>query len=47
MQHDKLGSMDNATLAHNLRRLRDERGLTQAQVAERTGISRVAYEKQG
>ena len=35
--------MDNATLAHNLRRLRDEKGLSQAQVAERTGISRVAY----
>jgi Zn-dependent peptidase ImmA (M78 family)/DNA-binding XRE family transcriptional regulator len=35
--------MDTATLAHNLRRLRDERGLTQAQVANRTGISRVAY----
>jgi len=35
--------MDNATLAHNLRRLRDEKSLSQAQVAERTGISRVAY----
>jgi len=39
--------MDNATLAHNLRRLRDEKGLSQAQVAERTGISRVAYRNIG
>ena len=43
VQHDKLGLMDTAVLAHNLRRLRDERGLTQGQVAVKAGISRVAY----
>jgi Zn-dependent peptidase ImmA (M78 family)/transcriptional regulator with XRE-family HTH domain len=32
-----------AALSHNLRRLRDEHGLSQAEVAERAGISRVAY----
>ncbi len=35
--------MDTAPLAQNLRRLRDEKGLSQAEVAERSGISRVAY----
>lgn len=35
--------MDMQILALNLRRLRDEKGLTQGQVAEKTGISRVAY----
>jgi len=30
-------------LSHNLRRLRDEHGLSQAELAERAGISRVAY----
>lgn len=30
-------------LSHNLRRFRDEHGLSQAEVAERAGISRVAY----
>ena len=35
--------MSPAPLANNLRRLRDALGLSQAQVAERAGISRVAY----
>jgi Zn-dependent peptidase ImmA (M78 family)/DNA-binding XRE family transcriptional regulator len=35
--------MNTSPLAHNLRRLRDEKGLSQAEVAERAGISRVAY----
>jgi Zn-dependent peptidase ImmA (M78 family)/DNA-binding XRE family transcriptional regulator len=35
--------MDTGALAQNLRRLRDEKGLTQGQVAEKAGISRVAY----
>jgi Zn-dependent peptidase ImmA (M78 family)/DNA-binding XRE family transcriptional regulator len=35
--------MDSSTLAQNLRRHRDQMGLSQAQVAERAGISRVAY----
>src|SRR5450759_3977137 len=43
MQPDKLSFMITATLAHNLRRLRDEKSLTQGQVAEKAGISRVAY----
>jgi Zn-dependent peptidase ImmA (M78 family)/DNA-binding XRE family transcriptional regulator len=34
---------DRAALSHNLRRLRDEHGLSQGEVAERAGISRVAY----
>src|SRR5258708_29024099 len=42
-QHDKLSSMEFAPLANNLRRLRDAAGLSQAELAERTGISRVAY----
>lgn len=43
MQGDKYGSMEAATLTLNLRRIRDEKGLSQAEVAERAGISRVAY----
>lgn len=35
----------NATLAANLRRLRDAGGLSQAAVAERAGLSRVGYRK--
>jgi Zn-dependent peptidase ImmA (M78 family)/DNA-binding XRE family transcriptional regulator len=35
--------MISTALAHNLRRLRDEHGLSQSDVAERAGISRVAY----
>jgi Zn-dependent peptidase ImmA (M78 family)/DNA-binding XRE family transcriptional regulator len=34
---------ESAALSHNLRRLRDEHGFSQAEVAERAGISRVAY----
>jgi len=34
---------ESATLPHNLRRLRDEHSLSQTEVAERAGISRVAY----
>jgi transcriptional regulator with XRE-family HTH domain len=34
---------DFAALSHNLRRLRDEHGFSQAELAERAGISRVAY----
>lgn len=41
--NDKFTDMDNPMLALNLRRLRDEKGLTQAEVAEKAGISRVAY----
>ena len=43
MQADKLSPAGTAPLAQNLRRLRDEKGLSQAEVAERAGISRVAY----
>jgi len=35
--------METATLTHNLRRIRDDKGLSQTDVAERAGISRVAY----
>ncbi|HEV3189550.1 MAG TPA: XRE family transcriptional regulator, partial [Polyangiaceae bacterium] len=35
--------MEGAALTHNLRRIRDEQSLSQADVAERAGISRVAY----
>jgi Zn-dependent peptidase ImmA (M78 family)/transcriptional regulator with XRE-family HTH domain len=35
--------METAPLTLNLRRIRDEQGLSQADVAERAGISRVAY----
>lgn len=35
----------NATLAANLRRLRDARGLSQAELAEQAGLSRVGYRK--
>jgi Zn-dependent peptidase ImmA (M78 family)/DNA-binding XRE family transcriptional regulator len=35
--------METAALTHNLRRIRDEQSLSQADVAERAGISRVAY----
>lgn len=35
--------MDLSFLSQNLRRLRDERGLSQSDAAERAGISRVAY----
>jgi len=34
---------ESAALSHNLRRLRDQHGFSQAEVAERAGISRVAY----
>ena len=43
MQHDKFVFMNTTTLANNLRRVRDQKGLTQAEVAERAGISRIAY----
>lgn len=35
--------MEMVTLTANLRRIRDEMGLSQADVAERAGISRIAY----
>jgi Zn-dependent peptidase ImmA (M78 family)/transcriptional regulator with XRE-family HTH domain len=43
LQPDKFKAMETASLTHNLRRLRDEKGLSQTDVAERAGISRVAY----
>jgi len=43
MQPDKLLSMDTATLAHNLRRLRDERGLDPGTGREPDGDFAVAY----
>ena len=43
MQYDKFVFVNTTTLAINLRRVRDQKGLTQAEVAERAGISRIAY----
>lgn len=36
-------AMDSRVLSHNLRRLREAKNLTQAELAEQAGISRVAY----
>ena len=41
--HDKMFDMEASALGHNLRRLRDSRSLSQADVAKRASLSRVAY----